>query len=78
MNRYCLGRKYKVDGKWYWHCRNDGSNIRIDIEDEYLCPACRRPVDVTIVEVDTRTVMHKENCFKDGKRDWLPFRTMIL
>jgi hypothetical protein len=78
MNRHCLGQKFKVDGKWYWYCRGDGSNIRIDIKDDSLCPSCHRPVDVTVVEVDTRTIIAKEICFKDGRREWLPFRSMIL
>jgi hypothetical protein len=77
MNRYCLGRKYKIDGKWYWRCLGDGSNIRIDIQDGALCPACRRPVDVFVVEVETRAMVVKEIRFKDGK-EWLPFRTIIL
>lgn len=78
MNRCCLGRKYKVDGEWYWHCLKGGSNIRIDIQSGSLCPSCRRPVDVTVVEVDTRTIVFKEICFKDGRRTWRPFRSMIL
>jgi hypothetical protein len=79
MNRYCLGRKFKVDGGWYWHCRYDGSNIKIDMCDGRLCPSCHRPVEVTLVEVDTRTVVAKEIRFKDGSGvGWLPFRTMIL
>lgn len=77
MNRECAGVKFKVDEKWYYRCLGDGSIIRIDIQDGDLCPACNRPADFTFVEVDTRTVIHREIRFKTDV-DWLPFQSMIL
>jgi uncharacterized OB-fold protein len=78
MSRECFGQKFKVGGEWFWRCVEDGSVIGINLPDGSMCPSCHRPVEITVAEVDTRTVIHKEICFRDGRRNWLPFRTMIL
>ena len=79
MNRTCNGRKFETDRKWYWRCLGDGSFIEVDqhLEDGAICPACKRPICLTTVEIETRIKITKQICIMMG-RDWLDFKELIL